>query len=48
MFPELDLYYARPAQPLTTAREELDDLDNDLSDLPDLICPRCGWFVSSS
>ena len=25
--------YARPAHPLTTTGEELDDLDNDLSDL---------------
>ena len=32
MFPGLDLYYADPAQPLTTVvSEELDDLDNDLS-----------------
>ena len=36
MFPGLVLYYTDPAQPLTTAREELDDLDHDLSDLPDL------------
>ena len=28
----LDLYYADPAQPLTTAGEELDELDHDLSD----------------
>ena len=27
MFPGLDLYYADPAQPLTTAGKELDDLD---------------------
>ena len=31
-FPVLDLYYADPAQPLTTAGEELDELDHDLSD----------------
>ena len=31
MFPGFDLYYADPAQPLTTAGEELHDLDNDLS-----------------
>ena len=31
MFPGLDLYYADPAQPLTTAGEELDELDHDLS-----------------
>ena len=36
MFPGLDLYHANPAQPLTTAGEELDDLDHDLSDLSDL------------
>ena len=33
MFPGMGLYFADPAQPLTTAREELDDLDHDLSDL---------------
>ena len=33
MLPGLDLYYADPAQPLTTAREELDDLDHDLFDV---------------
>ena len=38
MLPGLDLYYADPAQPLTTEGEELlrsiiDDLDDDLSDL---------------
>ena len=33
MFPGLDLYYTEPAQPLTTAREELHYLDHDLSDL---------------
>ena len=27
----LDLYYADPAQPRTTAREELDYLDHDIS-----------------
>ena len=31
MFPGLDLYHADPAQPLTTAGEELDDLDHHLS-----------------
>ena len=31
MFPGEDLYYTDPAQPLTTACEELDDLDRDLS-----------------
>ena len=33
MFPGLDLYYTDPAQPLTTAGEELDGLDHDLSHL---------------
>ena len=33
MLPGLDPYYAFPAQPLTTAGEDLDDLDHDLSDL---------------
>ena len=41
----LDLYYADPEQPLTTAGEDIDDLDRDLSDLSGLdhlsICPRC-------
>ena len=32
-FSGLDLYCAGPAQPLTTADEEVDDLDRDLSDL---------------
>ena len=36
MFPWLDLYCTDPAQALTTAREELDDLDHDLYDLFDL------------
>ena len=31
--PELDMYCTGPAQPLTTAGEELYDLDHDLSDL---------------
>ena len=31
MFSGLDVYYADPAQPLTTAGEELDYLDDDLS-----------------
>ena len=34
LFPGLDCrYYADPAQPLTTAGQEPDDLDHDLSDL---------------
>ena len=34
MFPGLDVYYnVYPAQPLTAAGQELDDLDHDLSDL---------------
>ena len=36
MFPGLDLCCADPAQSLTTASEELDYLDHDLSDLCDL------------
>ena len=36
MFPGLDLYCTDPAQPLTTAGGEQDDLDHDLSDLYDL------------
>ena len=31
MFPGLDPYFTDPAQPLTTAREDLDDIDHDLS-----------------
>ena len=41
MFPGLDLYCTDPAQPLTTAGEELDDLDHHLSDLSDL----SGFFL---
>ena len=33
IFLEYDLYCANPAQPLTTAGEELDDLDHDLSEV---------------
>ena len=33
MVPGLDLYYSDRTQPLTTAREELGDLDNDLSEV---------------
>ena len=43
MFPGLDPYYAGPAQPLTTAGEELDDLDHDLSDLSEV----CTFFPLS-
>ena len=32
-FPGLDLYYAGPAQAVTSAGYDLDDLDRDLSDL---------------
>ena len=35
-FAGLDLCYADPAQPLTTADEQLDDLDHDLSDLSEV------------
>ena len=33
MYPGLDLYFADPAHPLTTAGEELDDLDHDLPEV---------------
>ena len=36
MLPELHMHYADPAQPLTTAGEELDYLDHDLSDLSEV------------
>ena len=36
LFPGLDLYHTAPAQPLTAAREELDYLDHDLSDLSEV------------
>ena len=36
MFHWLDLYNADPAQALTTAGEELDYLDHDLSDLSEV------------
>ena len=36
MFPGLALYYAGPAQPLTKAGEEIDNLDDDLSDLSEV------------
>ena len=36
----LDLYYADPAQPLTTAGEEPDDLDHDLPYVKQLIHKR--------
>ena len=40
MLPGLDLYYTDPAQPLTAAGEELDDLDNELdNELSDLYVP---------
>ena len=48
MFPGLDLHYADPAQPLTTAREELDDLDHDLSDLSVRNCLQLYVTVSST
>ena len=40
MFPGLDLHYTDPAQLLTAAGEELDDLDHDLSDLSDRLVKR--------
>ena len=36
IFPGLDLYSADPAQLLTTARDELDDLDHYLRDLSEV------------
>ena len=33
---DLDLYYAHPAQPLTAAGDELDDLDHDISNLSEV------------
>ena len=36
MFSGLDLYYAGPVRPLTTAGEELDHVDRDLYDLSDI------------
>ena len=36
IFSGLHLYYADPAQPLTMAGQELDDLNHDLSDLSDI------------
>ena len=36
MLPGLGLYYADPAQLLTTARDELDDLDHYLRDLSEV------------
>ena len=46
MFPGLDLHYADPAQPLTTAREELDDLDHDL--YHDLSVRAADFFCEAS
>ena len=41
MFPGLDLYYADPAQSLTTVGEEIDYLDHELSHLFEL------WITTS-
>ena len=41
MFPGLDLYCAHPAQPLTTAGEEIEHLDHDVRGV---ICSIC-WLV---
>ena len=41
MLPALDVHYTDPAQSLTTAGEELDDLDHDLSVLDDLDHDLC-------
>ena len=47
MFSELDMYYVDPARPLTTAGEQPDDLDHDLSDLSNLseVCISWRTFV---
>ena len=55
MYPGLDLYYADPAQPLTTAAEELHDLDRHPSvrgvltlfrqAAAALLCPRSGMII---
>ena len=42
----LDLYCTDRAQPLTTAGEDLDDLDHDLSDLSDLSVGRVKQYVT--
>ena len=42
MFPGLDLYHAGPTQPLTTAGNELDDTDNDMSILSAVCTVRNG------
>ena len=44
MLPGLDLYHADPAQHLTTAGEELDHPDHDLSDLSEV----CNTFTDES
>lgn len=36
LVPGLDLYLTDPAQPLVTARWDLDDVDRDLYDLSDM------------
>ena len=46
MFPGLDLYYTDPAQNLTTARQKLDDLDHDLSNLYE-VWKRSRTYVTS-
>ena len=48
MLPGLDLYHADPAQPLTTAGEEVGELDHDLFDLSDSKHERSGSSGSSS
>ena len=40
VFPGLDLCYTDPTQHITTAGEDLDYLDHDLSDLSDLSVRR--------
>ena len=44
LLPVSDLYYTDLAQHLIMAGEDIDDLDRDLSDLSDRICPTCEAF----
>ena len=48
MCPGLDVYRADPAQPLTTASEELDDLDHDLCEVWMCILPYYSMCAYSS
>ena len=44
----MDLYYTDPAQPLTTAGEDIDDLDDRDRDISDLFCEFSRLSPSSS